>query len=417
MTTVSQHSGTLQGHAVAVPALQRYSAELRLVLLCLRWPLGDHNLQLVWEAAESIADWEHFLRIVRRHRVAGLVAGALQRAGVVLPQSPAADLRRLRAQNARQALLLSVETLRLSRLLQDAGVEVLFLKGAAVAMLAYRDISVRHSKDIDLLVPLSVVDAAMAVLRKGGYQPAFDLDTVPSERRDLWIRYAKSMDWVHSSTGVQLELHWRLTDLSVLGGGTQPQSTQHVSIAAGQELQTLPHSQLLAYLCVHGAAHGWMRLKWLADVYALLPHDDPARVEEAYRDIMRLKAGRAAGQAMLLCHDLFDLPLTSTLLRELESGRTLQLLRRSALRLLGRGGEVEEVDDMRFGTTSVYLARLLLGRGPRALATEFRTWGFRPDELLKTRLPRPLMFLFPLVRIGTWIRDRLQHGGRSPQSR
>lgn len=54
----------------------------------------------------------------------------------------------------------------------------------------------------------------------------------------------------HRASALFLELHWRLTDKRarpILGDG-----------------------ELFAYLCLHGARHGWARLKWLADVAAWL---------------------------------------------------------------------------------------------------------------------------------------------------
>ena len=37
-----------------------------------------------------------------------------------------------------------------------------------------------------------------------------------------------------------------------------------------ERIATLPPSRLLLYLCVHGALDGWLRLKWLADIGALV---------------------------------------------------------------------------------------------------------------------------------------------------
>ncbi len=315
-----------------------------------------------------------------------------------------------------QAMALSVESLRLQRLLLASGVDAVFLKGAPLAKLAYGDVAVRHSKDVDLLVPRVAVARACTVLQRNGYRASFAVDNLPRERQPLWFRYSKAMDWTHAETGAQLELHWRMTDLPLLDDVFTTGQRETVAIAGGLTLQTLAPDALLAYLCVHGAMHGWMRLKWLADVCALLPHE-AAACEETYSRLMRLHAGRAAGQALLLCHDLFDLPLPPALLRELEQSRVLRYLRRSALRLLRRGGEVAEVEDLPFGTTSVYLSRLLLSGGTRHLMQELQTWSFRPDELLQSRLPRPLFFLYPLVRVGGWLRERLRHGGRSPQPR
>ncbi len=311
-------------------------------------------------------------------------------------------------------MLLAIESLRLTTLLSAGGVNALFLKGATVNALAYGDLTLRHAKDIDLLVPKTQLQDAMAVLSRAGYASALDLDEVTADRRELWFRHAKSMDWRNPINGVQLELHWRLTDLPLLEGALDSDHRQTVAVSGSRTLETLDPDHLLAYLCVHGAAHGWMRLKWLADVYALLPHADDAGCERTYRRLVELGAGRSAGQALLLCHDLLLYPLPVRLRNELEDDAMLQMLRQSALRLLARGGEVDEVDDLAFGTTSVYLSRLLLGSGPRALASELRTWGYRQDELLKTRLPRSLLFLFPLVRLVSWLSGRLRHGGRSP---
>ncbi len=400
---------------VVKAVLAPFTPEFRLMLLCLRWPLAAAGLDSIARQAEDVADWPHLLAVTRRHRVVALVWRALKRSGCAVPPDVAAAFQHSANSAARQAMQLSVESIRLSQLLKKSGVDAVFLKGITVTLLAYGDPALRHAKDIDLLVPPSAIDETVLLLREAGYIPTFDLESVPHERRALWSRYTKSMDWVHPANGVLLELHWRLTDAPLLHDVADASARQIVPITAGRSIETLDHDHLLAYLCVHGAAHGWMRLKWLADVYALLPHDAQP-CEAAYRRLLQLGAGRSAGQALLLCHDFFDLPLTAVLLSELQSSFLLRTLRRSAVRLLARGGEVKEVDDLAFGTTSVYVSRLMLGSSFRSLLAEWRTWAYRPDELLRSRLPQPLFFLFPLLRMRGWLVTRLRHGGKSIHS-
>ena len=400
----------------ASPALALFTQEFRLMLACLRWPLDTAALDRIVERADAVSDWPHLLALTRRHRVVALVWRALKRADVAVPADVAVAFQQFSANAARQAMLLSVESIRLSQSMRSHGLDALFLKGITVTMLAYGEPTLRHAKDIDLLVPLADVEAAAALLRDAGYVPTFDLETVAPERRALWFRYTKSMDWVNPGLGVLLELHWRLTDAPLLHEIPGVAARQSVTIAPGRSIDTLDPDHLLGYLCVHGAAHGWMRLKWLADVYALLPREAPA-CELAYRRLLQLGAGRSAGQALLLCHDFFDLPLPPGLLQELESSLLLRLLRRAPARLLLRGGEVKEVDDLPFGTTSVYLSRLMLGSSLHSLLAEWRTWGYRPDELLRSRLPQPLFFLFPLLRLRGWLITRLRHRGRSIHSK
>lgn len=407
--------GVLGKGAVVSPVLSPFTAEFRLMLACLRWPLGKADLDRIAEQAETIADWQHLLAISRRHRVAGLVWSALLRSGCRVPSSVAPAFQQISATVAKQAMLLSLESVRLSQLLKSRGVDALFLKGITVTMLAYADAAVRHAKDVDLLVPPADIELTIDLLREAGYVPTFDLDTVPQPRRALWFKYTKSMDWIHPGRRVLLELHWRLTDAPLLRDTPGLPARQTVTIAPDRSVETLDSDPLLSYLCVHGAAHGWMRLKWLADVYALLPHET-GPCEAAYRRLLQLGAGRSAGQALLLCHDFFGLPLTPGLLRELEGSFLLRTLRSAAARLLLRGGEVTEVDDLPFGTTSVYISRLMLGSSLRSLLAEWRTWAYRPDELLLSRLPQPLFFLFPLLRLRGWLMARLRHGGRSVHS-
>ena len=409
-------SGGAHGlETAASPVLAPFTPEFRLMLACLRWPLGTAEFGRIAQQSEVIAHWAHLLALARRHRVVGLVWRALRRSGCLVPPDIAATFQRAATSAAKQAMLLSVESIRLSQLLEAEGIDVVFLKGITVTLLAYGDPSVRHAKDIDLLVPPASIEQTVALLRRAGYQPSFDLEVVPQQRRALWVRYTKSMDWVNPRKGVLLELHWRLTDAPLLHDIRGAAARQKVAIAPGRSIDTLDTEHLLAYLCVHGAAHGWMRLKWLADVYALLPHEAHA-CEAAYRGLEQLGAGRSAGQALLLCHDFFDLPLTAGLLRELENSFMLRTLRRATRRLLARGGEVKEVDDLAFGTTTVYVSRLMLGSNLRSLLAEWRTWAYRPDELLRSRLPQSLFFLFPLLRMRNWLMTRLRHGGRSIHS-
>lgn len=71
-----------------------------------------------------------------------------------------------------------------------------------------------------------------------------------------------------------VEIHWRLVDNSYFFPEISALSpTRIVTIPAGAGLRTLDDNDLFAYLRVHGATHGWSRLKWLADAAALMARD------------------------------------------------------------------------------------------------------------------------------------------------
>jgi hypothetical protein len=393
-----------------------FSPEFRLVVACLRFPFQEEESATIRQAAAAITDWQRVYSIVKRHRVFGLLLRGLATAEVSLPPNIAAIMQGAASLQARQSMVLALETMRLGKVFSDAGVQAVFLKGAALTALAYGDASLRHAKDVDLWVPQTYVPAAFDLLQRAGYGPQNPHSASP-EHQKVWLHHGKSMDWRGTGTGVYLELHWRLTDLPLLQDELPPVALRQVAIRPGTTVTTLGGDALLAYLCVHGASHGWARLKWLADVYTLLPHNDPGAVVAAYQRMKHIDAGRCVGQAMLLCHDLLLLDIGS-LQHELEKDCIVQLLRRSTLRLLSGEGETQEVDAQPFGSTSVYLSRFLLGSGVRAVISELRTWTYRPDEIAKSRLPCRLFFLFPLVRVGSWLASRIRHAGRTaPESR
>ena len=73
-------------------------------------------------------------------------------------------------------------------------------------------------------------------------------------------------------------------------------------------LRTLGDEDLFAYLCMHGALHWWNRLKWLADVNALLASTPEDNIERLVRAAEARGTGRAAAQALLLCRRLWGRP-------------------------------------------------------------------------------------------------------------
>jgi hypothetical protein len=125
---------------------------------------------------------------------------------------------------------------------------------------------------------------------------------------------------------------------------------------------------LVAYLFVHGACSAWYRLKWIADVSAILGRMDAGEVERVYRFARARSAGRAAAQALLLAQRLIDAPVSSVLANELNGDPVNRMLVEVALRKLLKAQEPTE----RFGGTAIFhLSRPFLLEG----------WAFALNDL------------------------------------
>src|SRR3954447_9737134 len=133
--------------------VESFSREFLLMTACCVWPpSGCRNENIRRAAADSI-DWSRFIRIVTRHRVIGLTYDGLTKAGIQIPAPIRQELSDRAAALVRDALVQAAEAARLQSLFDEESLPVLFVKGASLAILAYGNLGLRESKDLDLVVP------------------------------------------------------------------------------------------------------------------------------------------------------------------------------------------------------------------------------------------------------------------------
>jgi hypothetical protein len=156
---------SVQVRALASPL----SLEFLLVAACCRRSLDDDRTAAIRAAARDVSDWEHFLRVVKRHRVAMQVRHALGETGIEVPPTIGKELDAIVERHVLRGLKLAAETVRLQNLLTDAGIPNLVLKGVALEQLAYGSISTKQTRDIDLLVPPECAEAALQIIEDDGY--------------------------------------------------------------------------------------------------------------------------------------------------------------------------------------------------------------------------------------------------------
>lgn len=385
----------------------RLSNEFELTAACCEWPASSPRDQRLRELSARPIDWNLVLKLAARHRVQGLMHRALNESGVDMPETIQAPLSSAAAAIGTQSLLQSAESARLQRLLGERGIACIFLKGIPLAVLAYGTLGVKQAWDIDLLVAPGDALAAVAVLQQAGYARSFPtLDNVPEERLLDWVAVSKETLWVHEHSGMVVELHTALVDNpSLLPGMAAEADLQKVPIGSNIELATLGTDELFAYICVHGSAHAWARLKWLADVGALLRKAGPVELERLYRRSVELGAGRSSAQALLLSARLLSLRLPEKLEAELRRDPVNGWLERLAISAMSAHGATE-LDDTILGTTVINVSHLLLGRGWRYKYGEIARKTINPEDRFSMPLPRYLHFIYPVLAVPRWIRRR-----------
>lgn len=395
---------------MTAPALPR---EFLLVAACCRWPLDAAAIAAIRGAAVRSTDWPYVYRIVQRQRVAGLVHHALKMAEIDVPAAEARALAREAQRIVRENLSLASESARLQRGFDAAGLPAMTLKGAALAQLAYGTLALKQSRDIDLLVPPEAAQAALRFLESEGYALAAPADALDEAQRRAVVRYGNEFTLRRHGRAPLIELRWRLTDnMRLVAGIDAFARPQTVALSGGASVRTLSGDNLFAYLCVHGASHAWSRLKWLADLNALVAHKSEAEIERLYRHALAAGGGLCAGQALLLCERLLGLRLPARVADEIGAGPRLRLSMAIAIdAMVGLDAE-SEIENRPFGSTRVALMQFLLGRGIGHFLAQCWILSVRVSDVVRYPLPTRLYFLYPIERLPFWLWRRARRLGR-----
>lgn len=380
--------------------MSRLSPELALVATCCRWPPSPARDAAVRAAAAGLIDWSRFERVVARHRVASLACDSLRGAGV----QPAADVAERLAARSRsttfKTLGMTAETVRLQKAFDAAGLPVLVLKGATLAVLAYDAAAIKESWDIDLLVAPGDTLAGRDLLERLGY-----VMITPSGFSDAkflrHVEYCKEAVLAHPRLGTAVELHWRLVDNACILRPLDLGATQTVSIG-GAVVKTLADGGLYAYLCVHGCNHGWSRLKWLADVGAFLTRRGPDGMAQLHQEAVALGAGRASATAILLCHEFLGLAVEPEVLARLRADRMTGLLLASARASIGHGAGAREITPYSRPWALNWIAKFQVMDSLRYTLNEARLNWVGEYDRVHMPLPRGFGFLYHLLRLPLW---------------
>ena len=244
----------------------------------------------------------------------------------------------------------------------------------------------------------------MALIASAGYcryEPPSDIDEAQLQ---AIMPLRKDFGFYHQTAGIRLELHWRLFLNQYAMSSNSPQlNSRVVPVAGGMGIRTLGEEDLFAYLCVHGALHSWNRLKWLADVNALIGSMSEHEFGRLFCAAESQGAARPVAQAMLLRNEIFGWPVPRAIADKLGKGVAMRWLKATAFDAMRAGHEERQPNEVRFGTTRGSLSTLLLRPSWRYRAAEFKARLINPTDVLTVPLPQALRFLYAILRLPLWV--------------
>jgi putative nucleotidyltransferase-like protein len=217
-------------------------------------------------------------------------------------------LKKLAKINAFRNTLLVEELVRVLKLLSEAGIPAIPLKGPALAQQLYDDPSLRTCGDLDILVPRSMVGRAVNLLRAEGYTSEFSSGFFANLLLRHDIEYALRRDG--PGFPLMIELHW-----GVLWGGKAEENIAdriwadaYPTTIFGAPAYALSAEWQILVLAAHAARHHWRALKWLVDLDELYSSSDVdwdkldrKAKEVGWEEFLRI--------SFLACHRLFETPI------------------------------------------------------------------------------------------------------------
>jgi hypothetical protein len=185
-------------------------SERELILICARQNVPAESAERATAILDSQLNWDELIATAWRHGVGSLLFRNMQSLDrhEKIPARALHLLRQtyVRASVRNQAHFAAIAEL-LDRFAADK-IDIMLLKGAALAPRIYRDPALRPFADIDLLVRKDKIDTAKEILLAAGYEIAPEL---LSERFNR--KYHVNLPFVRKGPNpVHIELHWKLAD-------------------------------------------------------------------------------------------------------------------------------------------------------------------------------------------------------------
>jgi len=209
-----------------------------------------------WRQSVDIRDVDYGCQ-----RLFPLLYRFLQRNGIEYPET-----NRLKGVY-RKALIknriLEHEAVDLIRRFNQAGIDVMLLKGAALVLDGYYpDAALRPMDDLDLLVPYDLRNEAESIAAKAGWSPPLQFASL----REL--SHALSM----KKGSVGIDLHWYLHISSAHQSLDRPLwDRASAATFGGQKVWLLHPTHQLLHTCVHGVAWNPVpAIRWIVDACMIL---------------------------------------------------------------------------------------------------------------------------------------------------
>lgn len=338
-------------------------------------------------------DWDHFLELVNHHRCCPLVYSKLKNMEKgLIPSHIIKALYQEYKKNTFKMLQLTGEMEQVNKLFEEKHVPLLSLKGPPIAYDLFGDISLRMSKDLDILVPEKDLEKTDRILLSLGYEK----EEIPTLLNEIKWRH-HHIAYYHPEKKILIEIHWRLHPRSLKGANFEELwCRKRKSPLTNHPIYFMGREDLLLYLISHGSRHGWFRLRWLKDIDQMVRSNN-IDYERFKLLTIKYRQEHLVGQAFQLANTLLGTPLYEEI-RKFTVTRRAKSLANKAIPYIDEMVQFH-MDPMPIELAKSYKSYLFSIKTKRQKIMYFIILFYpKPLDEKTVRLPKNLYFLYFLLR-------------------
>lgn len=264
------------------------SNENNLLLCCIQTETSENKSARIRKLLTLSLNWEEVLDSALWHGIAPLLYHKLKAIEVseLIPQEVMAELKNAHYGNMASNMYFYSELGRVLDAFNERGINLIVLKGAALAQTVYDNIALRPMSDIDLLVKKDDLPYAERIMSELGY--LFEGDKSPDWYRENHFH----ISYFHPIMSILVEIHWHIgrkahpsqiaiTDTGVIERWWERAQTLNIS---GKKTLVLCPDDLLFHLSLHFFKHRFISggfkgsftsrgaLIQLSDIFQILKH-------------------------------------------------------------------------------------------------------------------------------------------------
>jgi len=355
---------------------------------------GTNGLDSYTLCETDSIDWKIFLEFCTIHRLYPLVyTNAREKYSTIIPKAVMAELKQLYIVNSFQMDILSGELVRIIHACSEDGIGVLAYKGPALAQVLYGDISLRVSKDLDVLIHPTDFPKVHSLMISWGYSV-----TTPYENANLHSIIDSDsqhhIEYIHPLKMARVEIHWRLFEAyekPYVFDAFQNYTNNHATIfLQGFPIPIFSPTLQFITLCFHGSKHMWNRMRWLVDISMIL--HNPATLD--WSQILQIAKESdllpILGQTTILLAKIFNFSPPQELRPLMDIPKAIRL----AQMVLRKYSIISNPEADHYFSLSVRLDRKY-----RTLIYETRKSKSKQFKLFLVRLIRPSKSDFEMIRL------------------